>query len=1640
MYINKIDDLIDKVIDDFYNNVILTDKTLQKIFSEPNFVKYQKEINLIMTKFVEQINLSEIKELVKSNDAINTIFETIKRYIAFYLFLTIGFNYTAKDDTYINNIVEFTKNQSEFGYKINNFFNSESNAKVIKYHIMIRNIITLLGSDREKIEILKVKPDFKEAILFLNSLGSEFIERHFKLKKDQTQLKGHYMMKTVIIMLLYKVSEKREFFKLLEMSENLEGEYMFIDIVVPKQKYIDYSSVEKLIGASPAVKNLAYYLWDFVTKYEDSLQIPPVSVEEKITLLIKSGILYPICDDFLLYHKESERYDKAIDPSKIKIKEDTKIRHIINKIESTSEYYSDQVKKDEKIKNNIKKNFYIPLLNRKAISVNYNEDINIINKFINMGKRSIENNEYFNDLLGYMVYPYINFKDFDKYGFTITFPKTIDVVRGVSFENTGDFKQNTNNIIQLRVGTKDTHVNIIGFVVPTNLKPIQCLKIRDMIDVRSLDEQNSNGFDLIVKYIRKSMFGKKKHESSVYWLFDLEKDFVTKNELFEQEKYSSSEQIKKIISSLYDTILIELYYIILNKLETEKSLGVQKAYKMLKMYEKKLIDFPDRSSVLDDIELKIFELMEKIIPEYDKYEDIVFGHDDFIRLPENPVPERPKYQTIKINLESGDKLLESEKLDGAKEIVNAICHHGVQWEKISSLQKTDIKKYTNELYDFIQQYVIENVDQEYVCKSCGYQLNIKKYILDGVFDDDTQKFVTYSMPIDIPLEDIPEYEKYKITIRNIDKLIEKIASTSNIAYLTRSSYGTKWKRRIIVKDVIDLLTINNTKLKPILKERNEMASKKYGINRDLSNLFVFELENSIFGFSSKERDYYKSIKQNNILSYITYIILLELNESHVSYLGSEKKGLCNFLVFDKIYKHLFEGINIIINSKGDVSNVLNYKILCYMVYIIGCSVIKYNMWSYDQDATKKKTPNIIIGIQKMFVHTLFDIINSVLENSNALTSVSKSQSLGSNYIYEIMSVRTYKKLETMFKDEELYQRLKSESVTSQIGTSHILEISTRNKKLSGKFSPMTYELPIVRICKIPKMFIKKKVYDHYKYYEINNVTNCPNGQFHEWETKDKRYICKLCGSVARDLEYDKQESNKIFHNFKFVRLQNLTSKFCLEDGLPHQFIINESGQNICIKCKNTDDHIYTHDELNKLDMVLADVKRKQFEIILNKTNEINTSNTKENEYVKHVVDKYVKLYNKSNENGFYDFINKILDDFQSILGNETSYGNLRENVYVINHDYIGTDLDKPIIITETSNKIFYKQNHQFFKTDVIYYTSHAKGKIDVFYDATTRILLGYKEESKSFIINKKHDKRLIINYSISNKLKFLGFRSHFIRLEDNENINDLIRERIFNLKKILYVFQRILYRIYNNYTVATDSGQSGHLPEHANIDKRFATNLALTDFFSKKMNDIVNKYKKRFAHINIYDKNGEHLVFKHWKGIIRGIQVDEIKMEKITEIINVNDIIKNDKNGNVILYFIVSEFVKLLEYNQEKFLRASMAEFLIEFINNEFESFNTEKIMDNIDIKRFSYLLSSHTYIQEISEKVGTNVGGIYEEYQDPDAEIPPEEKEELSNLQEENDALDLDMDVENEYPYESNIDKAEDWEPAGEIIYNPNA
>src|SRR5580698_626943 len=186
------------------------------------------------------------------------------------------------------------------------------------------------------------------------------------------------------------------------------------------------------------------------------------------------------------------------------------------------------------------------------------------------------------------------------------------------------------------------------------------------------------------------------------------------------------------------------------------------------------------------------------------------------------------------------------------------------------------------------------------------------------------------MSMETNIEDIPEYEKFQFLIKIMDKNIEKVASSVGIPYFVGNATTVKWRRKGIIKNTIDMVTQNNQLLSKNFKERNEIKSKMYGISKNLTSFFVFDMDNSIFQTSSKDKDQeqYKILKRNNIITYIMIFLFLELNESQISFFVTDKKSLCDIKTFDRVYTNLFSGLRIKKNNSTDTVDITKYKILC----------------------------------------------------------------------------------------------------------------------------------------------------------------------------------------------------------------------------------------------------------------------------------------------------------------------------------------------------------------------------------------------------------------------------------------------------------------------------------------------------------------------------------------------------------------------------------------------------------------------------------------------------------------------------------------------------------------------------------------
>lgn len=1586
--INRIDTFIDDELNYLFE-AIYKSPTMTKVFKEPNFIKFQREINEFMESHTKNIDIKQLKEFVKTNDAVYEIVETIKRYAAIYIFLTIGYNYKSNENMYMSNVIEFTQHQKNYNYRIKNFFNSDNNSIIIKYNQMVHNIVTILNADKPKLEILKKKPEFIEVIKILNELGADYVKTNFY--NENKQIVGHNIIKTLVVRLLYKVNEKKDFFRLLEMVENLEGDVIFINIVVPKHDYLDYNTIEQLTDVVQSDKFLAKYLWEFIENSE--IVSSEITKDQKITRLFDTQIVYPIVDDFLLFHRDSEKYEGKM-KNRDKKKSVTKINYIVNKIDLASELYSDKVVNNPKLHSEVIKKFH-PLTYRKAISVNYRENLEILQGYARREMLSAENLELFRDLKAYNSYPYVNFKAFENGGFGIDVEKTYDAMRYVSIADKGPFQQKKHNIAQFRVVSKGMIGNVVGIAIPSSLRSIKCLRRMDFININEIsDKLISNNqvltkyspeFRKVFEYLKTILFKVKKHESSIVWTFD-KKD----NENFE-------DHAKDEVAALYDNLVKELIQYILDEIDKREDWDLPTLERFIKRKQR---IFP-QENIFSIIETDVYNKIPRIVPTYDASEDNVYGllNEDTMKK-EEPKPPN-KVPSFVIDVSGLTRAIIQEE----KEYVDGVCQHNVSWDMLIQKQRRNPQQYIEDLNAFVQQYVMENVDGNYICKSCGFQINLRKYVIEGTFDDDLQRFIPFSSPLLMPLEDIREYSKYAKAIRDLNKIMNAIADRTGLSFISSSNVMSVTLKRNIIKNTIDLIIANNNRLKKINLKRRERVGKLYGVGNE-TRLYTFDFDNSILEYSEQSKDIFQYIKYNNVMVYLVLNIMLELNESHLINIQSQKKD-CGFKAFEKLFNTLFNNLKLRYNSKGDTSYITKYKNLCFVMYVFGCSMAYSRLWKLKDEATMKMKVAWSIMI-KEFIHTFVDIFNSIME-----TTDQDNNSL----LFTTVTVKMIKRLETIFSDAGVYSIIKGHNRKREIEQRRIgadMEGVSFEMTLDPKDYFVHFGIPY-RVPRPPTRYYpptKPVIFE--KYTKISSLSNCPSGEFHKFfvnkTDKGAYYECSNCGFIVKNgSKQDVKNNTDIVKNYVYLILKEIAQTKCPVDGVSHKF---ERG--VCTKCNHGIDDNYTQIELDKLNKNLTKIKNESYQNIV-KLETDKQANIKGNlEYNRKVYASIEKKYNKDTNLDFVDRFTKLVFN---VVGKDIGVSNqLVDNTYIIDHDHQGLTLNKPIVITDAS-KISYKQNHPFFKTNVIYFTNYKPTKVDIFYDSTTNILLGYKEDNRDFVTVNNADRKIKIEYSILNKLKLMGYQSNFIDLTLkfreritrhhttpqyadqilNELINALVSERITNLKKVIYNFQTVYTQILTQTKKLINEN----------------------DYFTTELNKLVNSYIRKLDQIGYNEK-----IFKHWKGVYRGIHMENIDHQKVIRnfenpmkdklIINTYYLTKNDHHGNMILYYLVSEFENLINSIEDNYTKATIVRFIMEFVNIMFDEFNLERYRYIPDVKVFEYLLHIGKVDRDILDKF--SIEGSQETYKAMDEENMTEEEkaardEELLDMKEANDAYQMEVD-----------------------------
>ena len=245
----------------------------------------------------------------------------------------------------------------------------------------------------------------------------------------------------------------------------------------------------------------------------------------------------------------------------------------------------------------------------------------------------------------------------------------------------------------------------------------------------------------------------------------------------------------------------------------------------------------------------------------------------------------------------------------------------------------------------------------------------------------------------------------------------------------------------------------------------------------------------------------------------------------------------------------------------------------------------------------------------------------------------------------------------------------------------------------------------------------------------------------------------------------------------------------------------------------------------------------------------------------------------------------------------------------------------------------------------------------------------------------------------------MGYDKKYIKndrdIKNKKIIKNIIRNRIFNLKKIINKIQYYIFRIKNKFLNKNEQEEYNN-------------------------NELIGKFINKIDKLKIYFKNSK--IFEDYKILndnlfLESFNIDTIKNETNNDFINNLDVSKLDKTGNLLLFYIVHELRNLILVNQNSRMKNTVVWFVLDLINTVFSQFNKDFINNNFNLKRFNYIINSKGYIYDMEQKghsKESELTGFYSEYIDADNNVTEEDLEKIQDLAEEQDALDIDTRDEN--------------------------
>ena len=1545
MNINKIDDLFDNLLNRLYE-YLFKNKIFDKFKKDTNFVKYQNEILEILKVFIEKtVVKKEIIDLVKNENYYEYILGIMKRYCMFYIYLGIAYNYTGNRDLFITNIIETGKNQKDATFSIPNFYNADNNAKLINAFIDIKNIQGFhnLTMDKVKIVINNNPLKFESTLRLFNELGEDYIIDNFLIPDN-----FHNLLKTFIFRQIYIKEDKEDLVSFLSEKEELEGEYRYIEIIQSNErKLIDYTLIQKFLSLQQLKSGLADDIYNYLVEMRESKDIIIKENKEFINYLFSNNILIPINEDFLRYHDKNELYDE---------KENNKIKFVTNKLNNVRNYYSPILEKNPKLKLETEKVILEP---RKTVLFNENEELRLVQTLKNSDDPSAADSLI--ELENIRKYSFVNFKNFSKDGFKLRTKKTIESIRAVSL------KKKKDEPLEIRIGHDDIDLALIGVAFNPSNMPLNCFTTGDLVNIHTISK-SPNKFNIFIKTMDK-FFDKQKNKKLYYWLFNTKTDLPKSDKYDDVNVNEPGNNIKLMIAQLYQNYIELVKYKYETYIKKLDEITLWNLKYLIRRYNKKYFDFNLNPKLKNElIEKTLKTRLKELEITIDDVDELIPGKRDvIIELPKVKLDTITK-NIIKINFEEEDEIIIG------KDNNEPICLHYVKWRNINRLSKLKSEEFSQSVVDFAKQYVKLSKTGDYICKSCSEELSIKKFIYEGTYVEELDTFMTTNIAVNQRLEEIPKYSNYLKTIKNLEKNIEKIAYSTDLNSYIGTSPTIRLRRKLVIKDVLDLILLHTDYLRKQPKSRIEEATKKYNIQKDFTNLFFFELKDEIFLTSSTDTDYYKLIKYNNVIVYLLFIIILELNPGQILNFKDDKS--CNYFFYDKVGKTLFSNLFLRLNQKEKIA-IEKIPLLCYSIYYFSCIFTNNRVWLWNEgthtgtkEEINKKKHFSKINVQKTIINTLIDLINSIIE--------ANFEEKTKNYFYEFLNTRFIQKITHTFNDATLLKRIHEKSASKVTYDDKTKKVSFLSKKIESLdisnnlvMDDLTQDNKKNCDVAISGLPLRKEDVDN---TNLDLLTNCPDGKFHKWEFNKNDMVCSLCNQSYNELlklhqttSSDTNDNKAYLQKLKLFSLNKLAKKYCISGEL-HD--LNNKG--VCIKCdENPDSAKFSEKDLEKLEKNLEEKTYEEGIESIKQMKQHVEEEEKEKSKIKIIMDKFNKRYLTNTDNKIYSYISDFVDRLIKILGNKIKIKDdviyLKDTVYILDHDYFGNARKETVYILSSENKVEIYKNHPYFKMDVLYYKDKANN-VFVYYDIITFQYIGYSENNKEFK-KTKSNASLKINYSVRDTILMLGIENRYVNLyhvnsqyqkrtpekiaEDSQNIvNSYVRNRVSNLKQILSRSNSIINNIKNN--------------------GKFESNYG----FEEK--SLIDEFNKKIKHFKTRDEDGHNSIYKHL-----GIIFNNIGLNPIPENININitkhyfDTSTIDLLNNTdckLIFYLLHGFNRLLDYNEQIGIQSELAYLLIRLIRFSFNQYF--RPYSNSLIRKFDFILINETpYIDD-----NLKVVGLYQE------------------------------------------------------------